>query len=113
MRRVRAVVEISVPDGHNFSERDFAKSLRRLFGRTVFTLAPTYKESRVLTFKEFGRVVQFDENGSRIAPPKPPSSFERLVLHALFLLLSRVANGDSDFTIWRQRARTWLDDPDG
>jgi len=113
MRRVRAVVEVKVPDGHNFSEADFAKSLRRQFGRSIFSLAPVYRENRPITFKEFGRVVQFDENGSRIAPPKTPTSFERLVLHALFLLLSRVAKRDSDFTIWRQRARTWLDDPDG
>jgi len=109
MKRVRAVVEVKVPDGHNFSEADFAKSLRRQFGRSIFSLAPVYRENRPITFKEFGRVVQFDESGSRIAPPKRPSSFERLVLSALAMMLVR-AVGAGYVKWWTDEAQALCDD---
>jgi hypothetical protein len=87
MKKIRAVVELSVPDSHRYTEADFAKSLRRQFRSTGISLAPTFKESRPIQFKEFSRVVQYTPDGQRIAPTRPPSPFESLVLFGLWVIV--------------------------
>lgn len=87
MKKLRCVVEIDVPDKLDFGERDFAKALRRN-GPSVLSLGPRIKETRPLSFKEFSRVIQYDDKGVRITPPKAPTPFERLVLMGLAITVS-------------------------
>lgn len=86
MRKIRAVVEISVPDKSTLTEAGFAKALRRNLAKSV-SLAPAIKEARPIEFKEFNRVVQYGPDGRRIVATKPPSPFESLVLFGLWVIV--------------------------
>jgi len=87
MKKIRAVVEISVPDKVNLTEMQFAKLLRRDHAKNSLFLGRIEQATRPLQFKEFGRVVQYGPDGTRIVPTRPPSSFERLVLFGLWAII--------------------------
>lgn len=87
MRKVRAVVEISVPDKVVLSEADFAKLLRRDHTKKSLFLGRHEQATRTIEFKEFGRVVQYGPDGKRIVATKPPSPFESLVLFGLWVIV--------------------------
>ncbi len=106
MRKIKAVVEISVPDKSELSEHDFAKRLRRS-GLSNIRLAPG--EVRPVTFKEFGRVVQYGPDGVRVEPKKPVT-FEGLVLRALAALLGVALKdkGGEWLDTWSAEAEDYL-----
>ena len=112
MKKYRAVVEISVPDKVDFGERKFAKQLRRHM-LTSLHLAPYEMATRPLEFKEFSRVVQYSPDGIRIAALRPPSSFERLVLAGLWMIVSILLppkqRRDKNVQQWRDEVRATLD----
>ena len=108
MKKLRCVVEIDVPDKLDFGERDFAKALRRN-GPSVLSLGPRIKETRPLSFKEFSRVIQYDDNGVRITPPKAPTPFERLVLMGLafcVVALIPIRRRSKEVTSWLHEVLT-------
>lgn len=95
MKKVRAVVEVSVPDKAQFSEDDFAKLLRRELPERIYAAPRGVKTVRI-RFKAFYRVVQYTPDGNRIKPKSEdhvdsrPSQFQFMVLGALWALILAV-----------------------
>lgn len=77
MKKVRAIVEIKVPDGAAINDDDFAKMVRAALPRRLI--------DRPLAVKAFYRVQQYDDQGQRTRP-----SFNALVLFGLLLIVARL-----------------------
>lgn len=93
MKKVRVVVEVSVPNRVELGEDEFAKLLRSKISNSLYIGSLR----RQMHFKAFYRVVQYTPDGNRIKPPKPedhvdsrPSQFQFLVLGALWALILAV-----------------------